>query len=300
MKVIDRLAADLQTAFPGMAGFSRTNIHRMRAFYLAYTKALTIVSQPAGQLEAATVPQPAGRLSDQPTLIVPTPDGANLPQLVAEIPWFHNVMLIEKLKDPAERLWYAEKTLEHGWSRAVLVHQIELDLYGREGRAISNFAETLPPAQSDLAQQTLKDPYVFDFLTLGDKARERELEADLLTHLRDFMLELGVGFAFVGSQYDLEVEGKDYYIDLLFYHLKLRAFVLIDLKVEDFKPEFAGKMNFYLSAVDDRLCRPDDRPSIGIILCKARDKVTVEYALRDTRKPIGVSEYRLTKRCRRS
>ena len=176
----------------------------------------------------------------------------------------------------------------------MLVHQIELDLYGREGRAITNFAETLPPPQSDLAQQVLKDPYVFDFLTLADDARERELERDLLEHLRDFMLELGVGFAFVGSQYHLEVDEKDYYIDLLFYHLNLRAYVAIDLKVEEFKPEFAGKMNFYLSAIDDRLRHPDDQSSIGIILCKARDKVTVEYALRDTRKPIGVSKYRLT------
>jgi predicted nuclease of restriction endonuclease-like (RecB) superfamily len=176
----------------------------------------------------------------------------------------------------------------------VLVHQIELDLYGREGRAITNFAETLPPLQSDLAQQVLKDPYVFDFLTLADHARERDLERNLLEHLRDFMLELGVGFAFVGSQYHIEVDETDYYIDLLFYHLKLRAYVAIDLKVEKFKPEFAGKMNFYLSAIDDWLRHPDDRPSIGIILCKARDRVTVEYALRDTRKPIGVSKYRLT------
>jgi predicted nuclease of restriction endonuclease-like (RecB) superfamily len=175
-----------------------------------------------------------------------------------------------------------------------LVHQIELDLYGREGKAITNFHETLPQPQSDLAQQILKDPYVFDFLTLTDDARERELQRGLVEHLRDFMLELGVGFAFVGSQYHLEVDEKDYYIDLLFYHLTLRAFVAIELKVEEFKPEFAGKMNFYLSAIDDRLRHRDDQPTIGIILCKARDKVTVEYALRDTRKAIGVSQYCLT------
>ena len=293
-KVIDRLAADLQKAFPGISGFSRANVHRMRAFYLAYTKGLTTVVQPARQLGVEIVSQPARQLENQPAVIVPIPDGVNLPQAAAGIPWYHNVVLIEKLKNPAQRLWYAQKVVQHGWSRAVLVHQIELDLYGREGRAVTNFAETLPPAQSDLAQQVLKDPYVFDFLTLTDEARERELERGLLEHLRDFMLELGVGFAFVGSQYHLEVDGKDYYIDLLFYHLKLRAFVAIDLKVEEFKPEFAGKMNFYLSAVDDRLRRGDDQSSIGIILCKARDKVTVEYALRDTRKPIGVSKYRLT------
>lgn len=293
-KVIDRLAADLQKAFPGRSGFSRVNIHRMRAFYLAYTKGLTIVSQVARQLVSEIVAQAARQLADGPAAIVPTPDGVNLPQVVAQIPWFHNVVLFEKLKDSRQRLWYAHKTLQHGWSRAVLVHQIELDLYSREGRAITNFAETLPAPQSDLAQQTLKDPYVFDFLTLAADARERELHRGLLDHLRDFMLELGVGFAFVGSQYHLEIDGKDYYIDLLFYHLKLRSYVAIDLKVEEFKPEFAGKMNFYLSAVDDQLRHPDDSSSIGIILCKAREKVTVEYALRDTRKPIGVSQYQLT------
>ncbi len=294
-KVIGQLAADLQKAFPGTAGFSRANIHRMRAFYLAYTKGLAIVVQPARQLAGEVVSQPARQLENQSAAIVPVPDGVNLPQIATEIPWYHNVVLIEKIKNPDQRLWYAEKVVQHGWSRAILVHQIELDLYGREGQAITNFSETLPSVQSDLAQQILKDPYVFDFLTLTDKARERELQQGLLEHLRDFMLELGVGFAFVGSQYHLEVDEKDYYIDLLFYHLTLRSFVVIDLKVEEFKPEFAGKMNFYLSAVNDRLCHADDQPSIGIILCKARDKVTVEYALRDTRKPIGVSEYRLTK-----
>jgi predicted nuclease of restriction endonuclease-like (RecB) superfamily len=219
----------------------------------------------------------------------------SLPQFAAQLPWFHNVILIEKLKDPSERLWYAQKTIQHGWSRAILVHQIELDLYGREGRAITNFSLTLPAPQSDLAQQTVKDPYIFDFLTLAEDARERELERSLLDHLRDFLLELGVGFAFVGSQYHFEVAGKDYYLDLLFYHLKLRAFVAIDLKAEEFKPEFAGKMAFYLSTIDDRLRNAADGSSIGIILCKSHDDVTVEYSLRDTRKPIGVSEYRLTK-----
>ncbi|MCE5268081.1 MAG: PDDEXK nuclease domain-containing protein [Planctomycetaceae bacterium] len=286
-KVIDRLAADLQQAFPGLAGFSRTNVHRMRAFYLAYGQGLTIVPQPVGQFGSEIVPQRAGQLSNQPAALSP-------PQAAVAIPWGHNVVLLEKLRDAKQRLWYAEKVVQHGWSRAVLVHQIELDLYGREGKAITNFHETLPPAESDLAQQILKDPYVFDFLTLTDDARERELERGLIQHLRNFMLELGVGFAFVGSQYHLEVDEKDYYIDLLFYHLTLRAFVAIELKVEEFKPEFAGKMNFYLSAIDDRLRHADDRSSIGIILCKARDKVTVEYALRDTRKAIGVSQYRLT------
>ncbi len=270
-RIIDCLAADLQRVFPGIKGFSRTNIQRMRAFYSAYAAENEIVPQAVGQLDSAVIPS-----------------------AVADIPWGHNVVLLEKLKDNAKRLWYAHKTVQHGWSRAVLVHQIESDLFGREGQAVTNFSETLPVSQSDLAQQTVKDPYVFDFLTLADDAQERELERGLLEHLRDFMLELGVGFAFVGSQYHLEISGKDYYLDLLFYHLKLRAFVVIDLKVEEFKPEFAGKMNFYLSAVDERLRHPDDHSSIGIILCKARDRITVEYSLRDTRKPIGVSKYKLT------
>jgi predicted nuclease of restriction endonuclease-like (RecB) superfamily len=269
--VVQRLAADLQREFPGMTGFSPQNIWYMRAFYVAWTEDLAKLQQPVGEL-----------------------DGQNLPQVVGEIPWGHNLQLLAKLKDPRERLWYARKAVQHAWSRVTLVHQIELDLYGREGKAITNFPLTLPAPQSDLAQQTLKDPYVFDFLTLAEEARERDLERGLLEHIRDFMLELGVGFAFVGSQYHLVVDGKDYYIDLLFYHLKLRAFAVIDLKVEEFKPEFAGKMSFYLSAVDDLLRHPDDQSSIGIILCKSRGKVTVEYALRDTHKPIGVSEYRLT------
>jgi predicted nuclease of restriction endonuclease-like (RecB) superfamily len=270
--VVDCLAADIQRAFPGVEGFSARNVWRMRAFYLAYAPETAIL-----------------------TRLVSEFDCTNLPQAVSEIPWGHNIVLFQKLKDRERRLWYAEKTVKHGWSRVVLVHQIELDLYGREGKAITNCAETLPAVQSDLGQQMLKDPYIFDFLTLTDNARERELHQGLLEHLRDFMLELGVGFAFVGSQYHLEVDEKDYYIDLLFYHLELRAYVAIDLKVEEFKPEFAGKMNFYLSAIDDFLRHAEDRSSIGIILCKARDRVTVEYALRDTRKPIGVSEYRLTK-----
>lgn len=176
----------------------------------------------------------------------------------------------------------------------MLVHQVESGLHEREGKAVTNFDRTLPPPQSDLARQALKDPYVFDFLTLAEDAAERELERGLLAHIRKFLLELGTGFAFVGQQHHLEVGGEAFYIDLLFYHLRLRCYVAIDLKVEPFKPEFAGKMNFYLSAVDDLLRHPDDKPSIGLILCKDRNKVVVEYALRDTRKPVGVAAYRLT------
>ena len=214
---------------------------------------------------------------------------------MTEIPWGHNQELLFKLKDPLQRIWYAKMAIEHGWSRPVLVLQIESGLFERQGMAVTNFKRTLPPPQSDLAQQALKDPYTFDFLTLADDFRERELEKGLLDHIQRFLLELGVGFAFVGRQVHLEVEEEDFYIDLLFYHLRLRCFVVIELKNGPFKPEYAGKMNFYLSAVDDRLRHKDDRPSIGMILCKSRKKLLAEYALRDTHKPIGVSEYKLTK-----
>jgi len=217
--------------------------------------------------------------------------GENLPQAVAEIPWGHNVWLMEKVKNPVLRLWYARKTIEHGWSRAVLTHQIDTRLHQRTGKAVTNFQQTLPPPQSDLAQQTLKDPYNFDFLTLGDDAHERDLELGLLEHIQNFLLELGVGFTFVGRQVHLEVAGEDYFIDLLFYHLRLRCYVVIDLKMEAFQPEFAGKMNFYLSAVDDQMRHADDQPSIGLLLCRQRNHVTVEYALRDLRKPIGVAQW---------
>lgn len=257
--MVRTLADDLKAAFPGVEGFSYRNLYRMRAFHLAY------------------------------------PDEADfVTRAVSQIPWGHNIALLQKVKDPAQRLWYAERVVEHGWSRPILEHQIETDLYGRQGKALTNFARTLPPPTSDLAQQVLKDPYNFDFLTLGPDARERHLERGLLDHVRAFLMEMGAGFAFVGSQYHLEVGGKDYYLDLLFYHLRLRCFVVVDLKMGDFLPEYAGKMNFYLSAVDDLLRHPADAPTIGLILCKSRDGVTVEYALRNTATPIGVSEFRVT------
>ena len=207
------------------------------------------------------------------------------------IPWGQNVILLQKLKDPLLRLWYAHKAIEHGWSRAVLTHNIETRLHQREGKAVTNFQRTLPPPQSDLAEQTLKDPYNFDFLMLRSDAHERDLEQGLLDHIQTFLLELGVGFAFVSRQYHIEISGQDYYLDLLFYHLRLRCYVVIDLKMKAFEPEFAGKMNFYLSALDDQLRHVDDKPSIGLLLCTERDHLTVEYALRDLRKPIGVAQW---------
>jgi predicted nuclease of restriction endonuclease-like (RecB) superfamily len=256
-QVIDRLGADLRASFPDMEGFSPRNLRYMRAFAEAW------------------------------------PDEAIVQQAVAILPWGHNVRLLDLVKDRAQRLWYVRKAIEHGWSRAILVAQIETALHRRSGKALTNFKATLAPPQSDLAQETLKDPYVFDFLTLGPDAHERDLERGLLEHVRDFLLELGVGFAFVGSQVHLEVGGDDFYVDLLFFHLRLRSFVVIDLKMGEFKPEYAGKMNFYLSAVDAQLRREGDEPSIGLVLCKEKNKLVVEYALRDTKKPIGVSAYRL-------
>ena len=218
-------------------------------------------------------------------------DGVILPRAVAEMPWGHNALLLDRLKDPTERLWYARMAVEHGWSRAILDHQIDSHLYRRQGRAITNFTRTLPPPQSDLADEVLKDPYSFDFLTLAKDAHEREVQKGLLAHIRQFLLELGAGFAFVGENVHLEVGGDDFYVDLLFYHLKLRAFIVVDVKVKPFKPAFAGQLNFYLSAVDDLLRHPDDQPSIGIILCKAGNRTVAEYALRDIAKPVGVSTY---------
>ncbi|MEP0874044.1 PDDEXK nuclease domain-containing protein [Trichocoleus desertorum AS-A10] len=256
-KIITQLAADLKRELPDIKGFSRSNLLYMRAFAQAF------------------------------------PDESIVQDVFGQITWYHNISLLEKLKDAEERVWYAKQTVVHGWSRNVLVHQIESGLYRRMEGAITNFDRALPQPQSDLAQQLIKDPYHFDFLSLSQDVQERELETALVEHIRDFLLELGVGFSFVGSQYRIEVDGDDYYIDLLFYHLKLRCFVVIDLKVKEFQPEFSGKMSFYISAVDDLLRHRDDNPTIGIILCKGKKKTAAEYALRDVNKPIGVSTYQL-------
>lgn len=217
---------------------------------------------------------------------------------LAQITWYHNIALMEKLSDNQERIWYAEKTIENGWSRNVLAHQIESNLYQRQAveNKSTNFDKTLPAPQSELVKQTLKDPYVFDFLAIEEKFRESELEDQLLKHITKFLLELGAGFAFIGNQYPIEVSDKGYSIDLLFYHLKLRCFIVIELKTGEFKPEYAGKMNFYLSAVDEQINGETDNPSIGILLCKTKDKLIVEYALRDMSKPMGVSEYKIFNR----
>lgn len=301
--VIPRLAADLHAEFPELKGFSERNLKRMIAFYREYPDVFPIVPPAVAQLpEVEFVPQPSALLPSAADplaqgAIVPTPsaqlaDARILPQLAAKLPWAHHVILMEKVKDRATRVWYMQHAIEHGWSRAVLTVQIETKAHRRMGKAQTNFAQTLPPPQSDLAQQVLKDPYTFDFLTLSAAARERELEQGLTEHIQKFLVELGVGFAFVGRQVHLEVGGEDYYLDLLFYHLKLRCFVVLDLKMEAFKPEFAGKMNFYLTAVDEQMRHANDQPTIGLLLCKEKNRLTVEYALRDVKKPIGVAEWK--------
>lgn len=267
-KVIEQIGQDLQIEFPGLNGFSRDNVYRMRAFFLAYSSLGQIVAQPVPQLNLEAPPIP-----------------------MLQIPWGHNITLMQQVKDSSARLWYAEAAKEHGWSRAVLVHQIESGLYGRKGKAISNFQKVLPSATSDLARETLKDPFTFEFLSLAEDHAESELEKGLVNHIQKFLLELGVGFSFVGSQYHLDVGGENFYLDLLFYHLKLRCYVIFDLKAKAFTPEAVGKMNFYCSVADDLLRHDTDNKTIGIILCKSKNNLVAEYSLRDIEKPLAISTY---------
>ncbi|KVO41304.1 PDDEXK nuclease domain-containing protein [Burkholderia ubonensis] len=263
-KVIDQLARDLKDAFPDMRGFSPRNLKYMRALAQAWP-APEFVQQPAAQL-----------------------------------PWFHLCTLLDKVKDPADRDWYAGKSLEHGWSRNVLAMQIDTQAHTRAGSAVTNFDARLPPPQSDLAREALKDPYVFDFLGLTEDAQERDIEQALTRHITRFLLELGAGFAFVGRQYRLEVGGDEFFIDLLFYHLKLRCYVVVELKATPFRPDYAGQLNFYLSAVDAQLRAPEDQPTIGLLLCRERNRLVAEYALRGMANPMGVAEYQLLRQIPKS
>jgi predicted nuclease of restriction endonuclease-like (RecB) superfamily len=292
--VIPRLSRELRNELPEEKGFSERNIKRMVAFFRAYPNPTAIVPQAAAQLDASRiVPPPSAKLV--PAEKVPQAAAQISASLLWSIPWFHHVILIEKVKDLGSRVWYMAQTLANGWSRNVLQLMIKSGAADRQGQAVTNFDRLLPSPQSDLVQQTLKDPYIFDFLTLQEPFHERELEINLLHQLERFLLELGQGFAFVGRQYPLTVGGRDFAIDLLFYHLKLRCFFVIDLKRGEFKPEYAGKMNFYLGVVDDKLRHEADAPSIGLILCQDRNHIVAEYALRGVEKPIGISEYELTR-----
>ena len=258
--VIDHLSRDLRREFPDMKGFSPRNLRYMKAFAQAW------------------------------------PDEEILQQAVAKLPWGHLVRILDGARDPAARQFYVEQALAHGWARDVLVLHMDRRLHQRQGQAITNFERTLPAPSSDLARQTLKDPYVFDFLGLGDEAQEREIERAMLLHIRDTLVEMGVGFAYVGRQVRLDVGGEEFFPDLLFYHLGLHAYIVVELKAGEFKPEHAGKLNFYLSAVDDLVRdRDKDGPTIGLLLCRGKNRVVAEYALRDVNKPIGVADLQLTR-----
>ena len=278
---LEQMSRDLRAEFPQIKGFSRRNLFYMRKWVSFWTGSEPVMQQAAAQAPAI-VQQVAAQLVK--------PENP----LLFQIPWGHNLLLLDKLPSPADALFYVQKTIEHNWSRAVLTHQIESGLHLREGQAINNFAATLPMPESDLAKQLLRDTYNFDFLTLTERHSERELEAGLTDHLAKFLMELGAGFAFVGRQYHIVVDEEDYYIDLLFYHLRLHCYVVVELKVEKFKPEHAGKLTFYVSAVDSQVRTPVDGPTLGILICKSKSDITVEYSLRDVNKPIGVSEYQIT------
>lgn len=256
-KVIERLAHDLRAAFPDMKGFSPRNLKYMRAFAEAW------------------------------------PDAEFVQAVLAQLPWYHQLALLDKLPDPETRQWYAAKAIEHNWSRNILVMQIETRLLERSGTAVTNFEASLPRPQSDLARESLKDPYRFDFLGLTDEAQEHEIENALVKHVTEFLLELGAGFAFVGRQVLLDVGGDEFFIDLLFYHLKLRCYVVIELKGGKFKPEHLGQLGFYLTAVDRQIKSEHDNPTIGLLLCKSKNKIVAEYALGDKSQPMGIAEYKL-------
>lgn len=257
-KVVEQLSADLKAEFPDIKGFSVRNLNYMKKFAECWQ------------------------------------DFQIVQQLAAQLPWFHNCVILDKLDSQESRLFYMQKTIENGWSRNVLVHQIESGLYDRQSKAVNNFNAHLPEPLSELAIQTLKDPYVFDFIGLSKNIQERELEQALIAHISQFLLELGVGFAFVGKQVHLMVGGDDFYVDLLFYHLKMRCYVVVELKTGDFKPEHIGQLNFYLNAIDESYKQEWDNPTIGLLLCKNRNRVVAEYALRGNVKPIGIAEYQLT------
>ncbi|OGF44538.1 MAG: hypothetical protein A2452_12875 [Candidatus Firestonebacteria bacterium RIFOXYC2_FULL_39_67] len=254
-KVIDRLSSDLAKEFPDMKGFSPRNLKYMRAFAEAW------------------------------------PDNSIVQGALAQITWYNNITLLDKLKESKTRLWYARKALEHGWSRPVLVHQIELHLYDRQGKTLNNFEIALPPLDSDMANQVFKDPYIFDFLGTAQPRREAELEQKLIDHVQKFLLELGAGFAFVGRQMHLELGDNDFYVDLLFYHLKLRCYVVIELKAGDFEPGHISQLNMYLNVVDDVLKHKEDRPTIGLLLVKQKNKMIAEYSLQGYSKPMGIAEW---------
>ncbi|MBW1865118.1 MAG: DUF1016 family protein [Deltaproteobacteria bacterium] len=290
--VLRRLATDLKNELSNQQGYSERNLKLMTQFYREYPGLFEIGQQAVAQLPDTIADRRT--YSGQEDLKGQQPV-ADINALVLALSWTVNILLIQKVKNLEIRKWYMRTCIEQGWGRDILAVMIKSNAHDRKGAAITNFDTQLPQPHAQLAKDTLKDPYIFDFLTLDKPFRERELEAGLVGHLEKFLLELGAGFAFVGRQVHLDVAGEDFYIDLLFYHLRLRSFVVIDLKIGPFKPEYAGKINFYCNVVDDQYRYETDNPTIGLILCQDKKRVLAEYALRGMNKPIGISEYELTR-----
>jgi predicted nuclease of restriction endonuclease-like (RecB) superfamily len=318
---IDQLSKDLKEEFPSMGGFSKFNLYYIRNFYLFYSQEVAKVEQAALLLEtsatAEKVEQVALLSKDSNTKqsvsqiefrpqVVPKLETDNLeipkreqlvPKILATLfqaPWGHHLLILKKIKNQPEAIFYVKETIENNWSRAVLEMQIETNLYGRQGKAVTNFKNTLPEIDSDLANALLKDPYNFDFLNLSKSVKERDLETQLVANITQFLLELGKGFAYLGRQFSLIVGSKEFKTDLLFYHTKLKRYIVIELKVTEFEPEFLGKLNFYLTAIDRLVKSDDDKPTIGILLCKSKENVVVDFTLQDINKPLGVSEFTYT------
>ena len=304
---IEQLSKDLRAEFPEMKGFSKDNILMMKRFYLFYaqiweqavpklqqadSKSSIKSEQPVPILEAQIVAQAVQQIQasvNQQDIIV-----EQAVQQFILVPWGHHMLILKKIKDLKQALFYINKTVENSWSRAVLEYQIEADLYNRQGKAVTNFNLTLPALQSDLANELMKDPYNFDFLRLSEKVKETDLEKSLVQHISRFLLELGIGFAYMGRQFLLKVGEKDYRTDLLFYHTRLKCYVVIELKTKEFEPEFIGKLNFYITAVNELVKDDRDKPTIGVLLCKNKDNYAVEFSLKDVNNPIGVSTFHYT------
>ncbi len=298
--VIPRLAVDLKNELSDVKGFSERNLKTMVQFYTEY-QSITILQPSVAKLETneKSIRQRTVAQLETDAISIRKPSVSQLEnneiELITKISWSHHIILIQKIKDLPTRYWYMQQVAEQGWSRDTLIEQIKSNIHERQGSLVHNFETTLPDTNANWAKNLFKDPYIFDFTTLATDYTERELELELTKNVEKFLVELGAGFAFVGRQYKLEVSDKDFYLDLLFYHLKMRCFVVIELKKGDFLPEYAGKMNFYCSAVDDLLKHETDQPTVGLILCQGKDKVFAEYTLRGMTKPIGISEYELTR-----
>jgi len=282
---IDQLSKDLKKEFPDMKGFSKRNVELIKQWFLFYNKSFVITKQLVSKLQTIDIEHDT--INDE----IYEQTGWNDIKRLFQIPWGHHILIIQKIKKSKEAFFYINETITNNWSRSVLEYQIETDLYNRQGKAITNFKITLPEIESDLASSLLKDPYNFDFLTLSTKVKEQELEDKLVLHITQFLLELGKGFAYLGRQYLLVVGGKEFRTDLLFYHTKLKCYIVIELKLNEFEPEFLGKLNFYLTAINSLVKEEDDKTTIGILLCKNKNNIVVDFALKDINKPMGVSNF---------